>query len=75
MVDVGLVGKEEIGQPERHAVDDGYAARQVVTAQMELLFNIRPLWSATLLMPAYACLEFFVPDVGCGHIDGIVRLA
>ena len=67
--------EEEVRKPERDAVDDDDAARNIVTAEIFLFLNVRPLRTATRLMTAHPLTELFIPHMGGGQIDGIRRKA
>ena len=71
LVCVGVVGEEDIGEPECNSIYDGDAASKVVAAQIDFFFNIRPLRTASLLMTAHPIAELIVPNMGGGHIDRI----
>ena len=70
-----LILEKAIGQPQRLAIDDSHAARQVMTAQVFLLLDVGPLWSTALLMVANTLTELLVPHMGSSHIHGIVGKA
>ena len=70
-----LILEKEIGQPQRHAVDDRYATRQVIAAQEFLLLDVGPLRASTFLMAANTLTELLVPHMGSSHIHGIVGKA
>ena len=70
-----LILEKEIGQPQRHAVDDRYATRQVIAAQEFLLLDVGPLWATAFLMATDTLTELLVPDVGRGQVDGVRREA
>jgi len=66
------VGYEPVGEPQRDAIDDHYAACEVVLAQVNLLFYVSPLRAAAFLMTAYTLLELLVPDVCRSQINRII---
>ena len=67
--------EEEVREPERDAVDDDDAARDIVMAEVFLFLDVRPLRTATRLMTAHPLTELFIPHMGGGQIDRIRRKA
>ena len=63
--------EEIVGQPQRDAVDDNHTSADIMTTQLLLLFDVRPLLTTTLLMEAYPLTELLIPDMCCGYINGI----
>ena len=61
---------EEVGEPERYAVDDHRASRQLVPAEELLFLDSCPLFTPVPLVPFDAEAELVVPDTCGGEIDG-----
>ena len=71
MIDVLLHIEEIVRRPQRDAVDEDDAPREVVLGGTDVLLDVRPLGPATLLVTQDALAELFVPDAGRGQIDGL----
>jgi hypothetical protein len=65
--------EEEIGGPERDAVDEDHSALHVVPTQEFLLFDVGPLLASALLVEFYAVAKVFVPNSRCCHVYGRIR--